>query len=402
MKVAEAATMNMPRVLALKSLGDMGAVSEVKNVAKYLNSPFPDVASAACQSLGRMGDAACFCVADIANKMSSDHTRYSALSALYALGPQLAAQHIDDIIEVGLGAADFPSCYKACTILETWQEEVIASAGSVEKIAKLLDGKVHVRCMSAYALGIIGAGPFVDRIVKLLDDDDEDLSWVPLKSGGALQRPAAAFRKPRCAALEALGVLRSDQHMREIAEFLNNIDWEVRLSATSALTHIGCTASAHSGDVANVLDDEAFLVRAEACMALGAMKAEDQVDRLADMLKDPVHTVRASAAEALGVLGEASEEICDEIFELVNDQSSIVRAAAVSALVELGLKTYASVIAQMMNDPASNVRIEALKALPHLGERGQAFVDEIPHLLKDEVPEVRMAAAETLEKMVSP
>merc|ERR1712070_1090322 len=103
---------------------------------------------------------------------------------------------------------------------------------------------------------------------NLLDDDAEDLSWIPTQVGGGALRASPAARKPRCAALYALGATGAETTASKIADLLRNNDWEVRYMALEALASMPGGALGQTNKIADCLEDNTYHVRARAASTI--------------------------------------------------------------------------------------------------------------------------------------
>jgi HEAT repeat protein len=371
----------------------LGANYTASAVAGLLGDPSPEVQGAACIALGNLG--AADKAADVAKKLDSESTKYAAVSALSAMGETAVAPYVSKIIEC-LGAADLPTRGEALGAL------MKVAPAELSKISSMTSSKsVPTRAAAALALGNWGEGASSEAkaVAALLKDGEEDLSWLPLQIGGGAMRAPMALRKPRCAALVALGNMKGS--VSDITEALSESDWEVRFCALEGLAALGEAAKESAGKISDLLDDETYPVRGKACSALGAMKAEDQVDKLSEMLDDKAQCVRAEAATALSAMGEAAYQYSGEICKLLSDSSNNVRAAAVTALAALGEggKPYASVVAGLLYDPMPDVRAATALALGNMGQHGAAFQEDVGVLIADSDPSVAAAASEAMSLM---
>jgi HEAT repeat protein len=85
------------------------------------------------------------------------------------------------------------------------------------------------------------------------------------------------------------------------------------------------------------LQDADALVRAEAALSLGKLRARAALDKLLPALKDPDEHVRGSAAYAVGLIGGGPAG--EALRPLLKDESAFVRAVAAESLQRLGDKT---------------------------------------------------------------
>lgn len=386
------------KVVALQALGQVGAASEADLAAGFLGDKSQEVQAAACLALAGMGVTQR--ASDIARKLQQDGTRLAAVAALGALGDEAVLAHAATIVSQALCAEDMICRSEALAVLGKCGER---ADGLAAQLAPLLSSSAPAqRAAGALALGSLGskgaAQSAVQQVAALLLDTSEDLTWVPQQVGGSVSREPMAMRKPRCAALLALGSMGAGEQAKDIAGLLEDSDWEVRFCALEALACLGRDAKAFSGSIVACLEDSTYPVRAKACFALGALGLEDEAERLVDLLRDKAQAVRIEAVAALAALPRAARELTSQMARLLSDASNNVRAAAIKALASLDemARPYAGVLARSLADPAPDVRAASCSALAGMGDHGAAFAEEVAGLLEDAVLAVRVAAARAM------
>jgi bilin biosynthesis protein len=204
----------------------------------------------------------------------------------------------------------------------------------------------------------------------------------------------------------------------------SHITTSVRRACCNALTNIGDPASV-AGLIAALVNDPDIGVKSAAAAALAKVGAPAFV---------PLRQVLASAAtdesckghaawaiasishEANGEANdEASNEVRERLYGLMNDASAAVRTAAVGAIAQLAQKTdqtqadqtradqtqkALSTLTQALSDPSSEVRIEAAANLARLNY--QPAYPPLICCLQDPHAEVRSAAVMALAKLGNP
>lgn len=343
--------------------------------------------------------------AEVAQKLQEASTRYAALCTLSKLGTSVSGKFVDDIIAQCLPDKDSRTRAAAAAAIGNSADAVLAS-GSASKIAELLKSEdPGVRCGAAVALGKFGekGAAFASNVAELLKDDAEDDSETYLWIGGSTARTPAMARRPKCAALMALGKMGAGSFAGACAEALSDDNYEVRLCALECLAQLGDAGRNQSSKIANCLEDDLFVVRAKACECIAALKAEDQMGSLADLFEDKAPAVRQAALTALVECPHVARTYSSEVYKCLNDELPAVRACAISLLGHLGeiSRSYASVIATCLNDQDAAVRGAACKALGGLGDYGACFSEEVSYCLRDEDQGVREAAARALDSMGS-
>lgn len=395
------------RIVAIIALGEVQAISKARLMADLLNDSSLQVVAAAIQALGLLGQDGEDHADNIAKHFDNDQTRYAAVVAFSNFSESSVSKYANTIIEKCLTDPDLMTRQAASVAIGNMAESVLSDSANVDKIVDLLsDTDPAVRCAAAAALGNMGekAKDHADKLLSLLDDQDEDLSWLHLQMGGGSGRALPSSRLPRAAALVALGQMGAEDQAEQIATKLTDDVWEVRLCALDALQQF--TATDASRDLSNViaeaLNDDVFMVRAKACEVIGTLKCEDQATRLAEKFEDSTPAVRTEALMALAQMPDAAGECSSEVFSVLNkDTVTNVRAAAIHCLGSMGEigQSYASIIASFLWDPDTNVRASTCEALGKLDAYGAAFAEEVSTCLSDGSPTVRAASAKSLGRM---
>mmetsp|Transcript_92756 Transcript_92756/g.167613 ORF Transcript_92756/g.167613 Transcript_92756/m.167613 type:complete len:525 (+) Transcript_92756:164-1738(+) len=391
------------RAAAIAALGAIGAEKQALVISKLLDDPCVSVAGAACQALGKFPNAGIQEASRIAKKLEEPALRYAAVCALASLGASIVEKYIDEIAPC-LQDKDSLTRLAAATALGVASAAVLGAASGAPRIAELLKNQdPGVRCAAALALGKLGheASSYAADIAVLLDDDIEDSSESYLTIGGGSLRSPATLRRPKCAALAALGLLGAERYASSISDALTDKSYEVKLCALDSLTQLGAAGRRMSSAVGNLLADDLYVVRVKACQCLAALEAEEEMSSLVDLLEDSAPSVRQAALKALASRPEVAKSFSEEVFKCLGDGCSSVRVAAITTLGLMGLvgQSYASLIAMELNGQDPEVRAAACEALGRLGDHGAAFQEEISLCLQDSVPLVRSAATRSLELM---
>ncbi|BAY09491.1 HEAT repeat domain-containing protein [Calothrix sp. NIES-2098] len=144
-------------------------------------------------------------------------------------------------------------------------------------------------------------------------------------------------------------------------------------------------------------------------LQLVVQKPEDIALKAAKILKDKSveSDVRASAASALGNLGEVAKPHIKDILDILKDETvdSNVRYDVASALENLGevAKPHIKDILDILKDKTvdSNVRYGVAVALGNLGEVAKPYIKDIVDILKDKTVDsnVRYGVAVALENL---
>ena len=244
----------------------------------------------------------------------------------------------------------------------------------------------------------------------------------------------------RRAAMRAL-VSRPDARLKDVvASGMDDLDESVRRNAIRAAGNLGAAApidklaaklgglSGEKQDVlqalgaiglpaAPVLRDYLLKgpatddLRVEALLAFGPQAGRDDVPWIAKNLRAKNKYVRAAAASALGQVGHPSAQAA--LMLAVNDQEPIVRATVARALGQIGTAYAGKQLVLMLDDPSALVRSLAAwglgqsrypGAVPALAKMAQttATATEVPLRAGRVYGRPEQAAVEALGRIASP
>lgn len=381
------------QMCALQVLGTLRAEDQVSVLERALGSGSSELAGCACVSLALLQS---LTEAQLAPKLQDPGTLYPALVAMSSLGKKAPVGCLETVVSKGLTSSDCGTRCVSWEVVGNLAEAAVLEPTLANIKACLRNPSAGIRVAGAMALAGIGnmAKFEAPALEELLVDQDEDTECLARTMGGARALPPEA-RKPKCAAIHALGKMKASQYLPRASDSLNDTDWETRLCALKSLALFGTRAHDASGKVAELLSDDIFPVRAQAARTLGAIQAVDEVEALASAVKDKASGVRLEAVLALATMGVASASASHSVVKLVNDDDDAIRAAAVRCISLMGPvgRNYATVIGTMLNDADPHVRCEACEALGRMEGIGPAFRDEIAELEWDNAHEVSTTAS---------
>lgn len=388
------------KAAVLAALGAVGAEQHAGLCAKYLEDSSVAVSAAACQALGRLGSAGAADAPRIAEKLADPSKRFAAVTALGYLGTETVKRNMSQIVSC-LKDKDSLTRQAAATTLGVASDAVLAGGDATSIVALLKDPNPGTRCAAALALGKLGAVSSAAEVAELLGDNAEDASESHLTVGGGALRSAAALRRPKCAALASLGLMKSEKHLPLLSGALRDKSYEVRLSALEALMQVGHAAAKYSTSIMSVMEDDVYLVRLKACQTIAAIGATDVMDNLPDLFQDEAPSVRQAALDALATNSDIGKKYSSQVFKCITDEYGCVRAAAMRCLASMESvgQCYASTIAGELSSQDPESRAAACETLGKLGDYGAAFTEEMEVCQHDEIPMVREAAAHALVKL---
>lgn len=278
----------------------------------------------------------------------------------------------------------------------------------VAPLSKLLGSpKPGAQAAAAMALGGIGsdAASEADALITLMKDTTEDDGTINHTKAGIIHKAMSGYRKPCCAAAYALGSLgeKASSACKELAIGLSSPDWEMRVACVTALGKMGAEGSKYESDMEALLEDSNPVVVSSTLMAYGNLAkmtspTPTQSQKVSEYLNATSPTIRAAAASALGEMGEEAVAYLEDLVKLLSDDAWNVKMAACETVAKCGEmgEMYAADVARLMFDDSVPLRICAMNCLQKMGERGACYVDEVIELLQDPTTDVRLEALKTV------
>ena len=191
--------------------------------------------------------------------------------------------------------------------------------------------------------------------------------------------------------IELLGITGSNQAISPLQQALNDEDNSVRFSAAEALGNIGELVVS---SLIQYLHYEDHLVRSSAAKALGNIGNEAAVMALIQALNDEDNSVRSSAADALGKI--SNEAAVPALIQALNNEDDSVRSSAAKALGEIGNEAAVTALIKALNDENYLVYLSVCFALENIGELVVFFLIQA---LQSEDYLVHSRASDVLEKI---
>jgi HEAT repeat protein/type II secretory pathway predicted ATPase ExeA len=241
----------------------------------------------------------------------------------------------------------------------------------------LLGGLEHInwemRKATANALGILGNGSAVDRLLGMLQNTTE-------------------YDQVRWAAVQTLGTIGNDRAVKPLLDAVLHDRSLVSRAAAKALSAVG--ADRVVDPLLDVLQDQAKSedVRWMAAQILGTLGNERALVPLLAALFDQSVLVRRAAAEALGSLG--NDRATGPLLAALGDQETEVVITAAAALGTLGSDHALEFILSAQHNANYDIRCTAARALGAYGS--DRAVETLIGALSDSEPSVRWCAAAAL------
>lgn len=385
---------------AYAALGGMNATMHVVEVEEGLKSQAPEIVAAACGALAALGEPAARASTEVGKHLThqSPDVKVNALTYFITMSAEPTSN-----------AAAICKCLDDDDALVRATAVEAATRCSPKEVAGILSsGSGAGKCAAAVVLAAMGesAASHAGDLAALLTDNFADTGAKSLTAACIMSRAPPAMRQTKCAAAEALGRLgvEGGKFAEKVAALLNDANAEVRASAACGLGGMGSAASSHETALLGSLNDADARVVAAGALALGKLgragggSSLSVIEAVLKLLPSLNVTVRASACEGLGDMGESVFLYEDKFIKCAEDRCPQVRASFAVGLGKLGHRAgvYAPDLGRMLYDADARVRISAVEALPHLGERGAVLCEDVAESLGDPDAGVRAAACKSL------
>jgi len=178
------------------------------------------------------------------------------------------------------------------------------------EVEKLSDRRAWRRATAAYLLGDMGSSKAAPVLVAALQRDVPEVRSAAARSLGQLGTPEAlealvaalAARRVPTGVIGQALIAVGPGAVKPVLPLLGDPEPEVRATAAELIGLLG-----DAGDAERLgarLEDSSGSVRRQAAIALGRLGAGSAVEGLKDALADPAPGVREGAAEALGSIGD--------------------------------------------------------------------------------------------------
>ncbi len=406
------------RAGAARALGAIGAEADtvVPRVTGLLRDPEAVVRGMAAMVLGQFGPAARAAVPVLRALGKDDRdadVRAAAVAAVEAIDPSLP------VLQEALAATDADRrLWAVCLLAKSGPEARAATPQLAAALAH--DEAAAVRAGAAFALGRIGpaarhTGPGL--VAALTDPAANVRAAAALALGllgpgtpGAGVALAEALKdghaEDAAAAATALGNLGADAEaaVPVLVDLARGTDPTLRRRAVDVLARIGPAARSAAPVLLEVLRAADPLLRRDAARGLvcAGPQAGAPVAALVEALR---HTgdhadrpVRAWACLSLAAIGPRARAAVPDLIAALRDDEVNVRASAGLALARIGPPAVAELVAALGHlDP--RVRTEAARALGGMGAGAWRALDRLRAALRDEDPDVGLAAGEAVARI---
>lgn len=265
-------------------------------------------------------------------------------------------------------------------------------------ILALSDEKKSVKESAIKALGETKSSRAVKSLISLLDSEEEWQRYFAARALGKIGDKSASKHLRRLladpeinviiAALEALSRLRDTTALEEVLSMLNHPDEALRKAAVSFLGEISVPGTLKY--LVKMTGDNHWGVRAEVAASLRRLGDKRALGVLIDLLEDKSTIVKEAALTALLNLKDLSasekEQLGVALFQSALDAQ--VGDFALDTLTRFASENMDEFLKIALNLGISE-RLQAVKVLERLGEAGKRGLF---HLLKDDELMVKRAA----------
>ena len=167
----------------------------------------------------------------------------------------------------------------------------------------------------------------------------------------------------------------------------------VRAAAARALGAVRAVAA--GADIRRLLGDLSPIVREAAVVAAMDARLTALVPDLIDLVGDSDAGIRLKAARALGSLGDRS--VVPALLQAFPDQSTGVSEAIAAAVGRLDPDALADLVDPLIDSPDAEGKLALIRSMRR--SRRSGALAALQRLLGDEMPPVRAAAIEALERV---
>ncbi len=240
----------------------------------------------------------------------------------------------------------------------------IANAGAADK---------DTRLWSARGLGAMSGKTVVDTLIKLLDDDNQDVRNAAITSFEAAARPADT--------LKLLDFIKSDDQQRQdiakaifshfdssttiavLGKALEKADNNLTLDILGIYNRFQCVGTMPE-IVASLIASPAMKVRVAALHTAGHRQLKGTEDKIETASHDDIPEVRIAVAKAVDLFGRV--KLCSRIHHLLTDSDAGVRKAAMKTVISLKDRGAAETLIKLLDHDDKTTRQAAISALQAL------------------------------------
>ncbi len=372
----------------VRTLGRFNDVKSVAAIAEILPGEAGHVAAAQLLQMDPLGVQA---AADAT--ASEDENALAAVRDSFIDAPEVGLKVLPSTLKNSKSAAQravIVVLLADCAIQNPWYEDPPRPAFTKGILPAALDADAGVRDAVAAAIQKLAE-------TEKMDDPGMGHPDFGMKDALPVLKTLAGDQDAdvRTAAMDALGSMANADAVAILKKHLNDPDATVKQHATEALSAAAAAAPAPeaAANAEPTGKPEAKKAgapkRAEARELAQIKKWDDEtaIPKLIPLLQDPSSLVRAAAADKLGKLdyrttamnGADHEQNLSEVpalIEVLNDSHALVRAAAAEALGAIGDESAAAPLIALLKDPKPKVVVTTTEALSTM-VRGAGYAQDV-------------------------
>jgi HEAT repeat protein len=256
----------------------------------------------------------------------------------------------------------------------------------------------HVRSTAAVSISMLDDPRCLMKLRRLLTDPYEDVQEAAVEALTNLKgfldpdNLASSLRDGNAVmrknAALLLGNIRASGTVEELGFALKDENVKVRKAVVAALSAIGSEEAVRY--LSYALTDESPDIRISAALSLGAIGGGGVMESLAILSTDPDDSVRVAAAKALGMLGDA--DAVRTLTGLLSDRNGFVIAASIESLSEIQDNDARDAILGMLGSADDEIRRTAIIGLSRFSGVEASLIP----FLRDPDWATRIAAVRTL------
>ncbi|MEW4487921.1 HEAT repeat domain-containing protein [Thalassoglobus sp. JC818] len=416
---------------AIRAIGKLRIAQGFEPVLRTLLSSSSEEVEAAIRAAGNFGVANVVLPLLYVQTINPEH-RIRIASSIARLG--------EPALKPLLGVVTSPSSTDALRHAAISALRELKSENSVDALAAILNhDSLPIRQIATEALVEIDDPKTLRPLMKLASDPDPEIRQNAIKGLARSKSKKAApvlvealkdpSREVQQNAIIGLGELGDKSFVANLAPFLEGDDQEVQLTTAEAIARLGDkrivpkllgllekeTHGRHDADVLHrlvkvlhkfrdprsvlplceLLDSADAKLRRRVVESLGAVgdsAARPALERV--LQRDHADDVRASAAKALGDLGDPQ---AIEVLTSALHETSEVRVKALISLARFKSSNALPVIRDMVIDPLPQVRYQVASLLGEVGDK--SAITELEELAADDELMVKRAALKSLETL---
>ncbi len=394
--------MNVKATL-VKALGKINEDWIVPEIYRYLDHDNPRIRSNALESLGEftqseVTDRILQCVSDSNNRVSATAIKmlcdrgersgfhqldtmmrssdfYRRASANWIIGELKDMNRVDYVIE-NLGSSDYVVHTRAAITLRKFGPLV------VDKMIELLDHATELeKCYIAIILGDVGDKRAQVTLLRLLDEDDNNIRRYAVEALGKLNDPNVVFRikdylksDNRGLVLDTLIALRRLEDRRIVPDVIELLqqseDKRIIATAIAVLGEIGdFDVIPH---LKNKLESTDRRIRSNAMEAIGKLGDIRIIEQISPYLDDEDNRMMANTAVTLYGFGDM--KVVNFLREKLESGTLEMRMSAAYAMGEIGLEEVVRPLISSIMDDTYKVRERVLKSLMKVGDKYQDMI----------------------------